>query len=137
MFDDYINTMRLVYGEEFADESLNVLYEYLELIRAYINAQLEGDTVELNRLIPLLYQNADVRATLIASVNPVWDEDDWRSRQITNLKYTIEEAVTFMAGEYAQNINIFARQLDLAESTSNLLAQGLFNYFFTQQSSEE
>ena len=133
VFDDYVNTMREIYGDEFANESQQVLYDYLDLLRAYIDAQVRGDVEELNRLVPLLYENADKRAELIASVNPIWDLEEWRNRQYTNLRYTIDEAVTFISGDYAQNISIFSRLIDLAESTSNYLAIGLFDYFFTQR----
>mgnify|MGYP000855462825 CR=1 FL=1 len=133
VFDNYVNTMREIYGDEFANESQEVLYGYLDLLRAYIDAQVRGDEEELNRLIPLLYENADRRAALIASVNPIWDEEEWRNRQNNNIRYTIEEAVSFLSEDYARNIGIYSRLIDLAESTSNYLAIGLFDHFFSQR----
>ncbi len=125
---DYTNTLRQVFGEQVAADVLRELNTYLDLLDGFITAQMANDTDEINRITRLLYQNADNRAALISSVNPFWDESEWRTRLYNNLRGTIDESTSFLTGDYARNIDIFSRLLDHAENTSNYFAQGLFSY---------
>lgn len=125
---DYTNYLGRVFGEEVAVEHLRELNRYIELIDAFITAQMDGDVEELNQITQLLYENADERAANISSVNPFWDETEWRNRLYTNTSNTIESSTSLLRGDYETNINIFSRLLDLAESTSTYFAQGLFRY---------
>lgn len=125
---DYTNTLEQVFGEEVAKKSLQALNTYLELIDAFITAQMEGNIDELNRITQLLYENANERATNISSVNPFWEETEWKNRLYNNTSYTIQAFSSLFRGDYTANISIFSRLLDLAESTSTYFAQGLFNY---------
>jgi hypothetical protein len=97
-----------------------------------ITAQLEGNTDEVNLIIQRLYQNADQRAAFLASINPYWDQNEWRRRLYNNLRSTIDESTTFLARDYARNIDIFSTLLDQAESTSGYFARGLFSYMFRE-----
>lgn len=125
---EYVNTVKKYFQDVNEEEYLGLFFTYIELIDAFITAMMENDIEALNQITMRLYQNADDRAAFVASINPFWDLEDGRDRLYTNLRSTIEEAITFLAGDYARNIDIFSRLLDQAESTSTFLAQGLFNY---------
>ena len=125
---NYTNYLKKVFGEELGAKSLQALNTYIELIDQFITAQMEGNVDELNRVTQLLYQNADERAKIISSMNPFWDETEWRNRLYTNTQNTIESSTSLLRKDYQTNINIFSRLLDLAESTSTYFAQGLFQY---------
>jgi hypothetical protein len=125
---DYTDSLEQVFGRDVADKLLGALMEYIDLLSAFITAQMNDDTAEMDRITKLLYQNADERAALISSVNPFWDYDVWKNRLQNNLRITIEESISFLTGDYARNIDIFSTLLDLAEDTSNYFATGLFNY---------
>jgi len=116
---------------------LQELNTYLELLDAFITAQMEGNIDEINRITKLLYENADKRAALISSVNPFWTVEEWRNRLYNNLRMTIDESTTFLMGDYAINIDIYSRILDLAENTSSYFAQGLFQYINNMQQKPE
>ena len=133
---DYTNYLGSVFGEEIAVEHLRELNRYIELMDAFITAQMEGNVEELNRITQLLYENADRRAANITSVNPFWEEEEWRNRLYTNLKFTIESSTSLLRGDYETNINIYSRLLDLAESTSTYFAQGLFQYLNTVEETQ-
>ena len=124
----YVDAVRKIFGENVSEDYLQLFYAYFDLLAAFITAQLEGNTEELDRITRLLYQNADDRAESIASVNPYWEAEEWRNRLYNNLRATIDESTTFLTGDYARNIDIFSRLLDQAESTSSYFAQGLFQY---------
>lgn len=124
---EYLDTLEQVFGERI-ETDLQLLTAYIDLIDALITAQSAGNTEEVDRITRLLYQNADQRAAFLASLNPYWDEDDWRRRLYNNLRSTIEESITFLTGDYARNLDIFSTLLDQAESTSGYFARGLFSY---------
>ena len=127
--EDYISSLKKIFGNKVPADYLQLFDQYIELISAFITAQLEGNTDEINRITRQLYQNADARAAAITSINPrFWKEDEWRTRLYNNLRATIDESTTLLAADYARNIDIFRTLLDQAESTSNYFAQGLFNY---------
>lgn len=130
---DYTNTLKLVFGEEVAAGLLQELNTYLDLLNDFITAQMEGNIDEIDRITQLLYENAGKRAALISSVNPFWTVEEWNNRLMNNLRMTIDESTTFLTEDYARNIDIFSRILDLAENTSNYFAQGLFQYISSQQ----
>jgi hypothetical protein len=66
-----------------------------------------------------LYQNASDRAASVSSLNPYWDQNEWRTRLYNNLRSTLEESTMFLAEDYARNMDIFSRLIDLAESSSD------------------
>ena len=134
---DYTNTIKQIFGEEVAVGLLEELNTYLDLLDAFITAQMEGNIDEINRITKLLYENADKRAALISSVNPFWTFEEWRNRLYNNLRDTLNESTTFLMGDYARNIDIYSRILDLAENTSSYFAQGLFQYISSEQQKPE
>ncbi|HWQ79849.1 MAG TPA: hypothetical protein VN381_13570 [Anaerovoracaceae bacterium] len=131
---DYVNRVAQLLGDGFREEYIQLFYNYIDLIDAFITAQLEGNIDEINQITQRLYQNADERAAFIASINPFWDEEDARTRLYNNLRATIDESTYFLRGDYAGSIDIFSRILDQAESLSNWLAQGLFSYLNFRES---
>lgn len=129
---DYTNALKQVFGEQVAEDLLQEINTYFVLLDDFITAQMDGNTDEINRITQLLYENAEKRAVLISSVNPLWNYDEWRTRLFNNTRITIDESTTFLTGDYARNIDIFNRLLDLSESTSTYFAQGIYQYLSQQ-----
>lgn len=132
---DYVRMIGTVFGEQAAQGYIDLFNTYIDLIDAYVTAQLNGNSEEVGRITRQLYQNADERAAFIASLNPFWTEEEWRSRLYNNLKATIEESSTLLSGDYARNIDIFSTLLSQAESASSYFAQGLISYINDQKNS--
>ena len=130
---EYVNTLKKYFDDIVVEDYIQLFDTYIELIDAFITANMEGDVDELNEITKKLYQNADERAAFDASINPFWDEIEGRNRLYTNLRTTIDESTTFLTGDYARNIDIFARLLDQAENASTFLGQGLSNYIISNQ----
>lgn len=131
---EYVDLLRGIFGDQISDDYLDLFNTYIDLVVAFVNAQIEGDIDELNRLTPLFYENENERAAFLAEINPFWEEEELRNRLHNLLQATIDESTTFLSGAYARNVDIFSRILDQAESMSNYLAEGLFNYInYTQQ----
>lgn len=126
---EYANNLRRFFGENPSIEQLELLInEYVELIDQFITAQIQGTTDEQNRITKLLYQNADQRAAAVSSLNPFWEESEWRNRLYKNLRSTLESSVTFLTGDYDRNLSIYSRLIDYAESASDYFAEGLLSY---------
>ncbi|HHU17227.1 MAG: hypothetical protein ACOX4V_03355 [Anaerovoracaceae bacterium] len=125
---DYINVLRRILGDQISDDYIDLFNIYIDLIVAFIDAQIEGNIEEINRLTQLFYENEQERAAFLAAINPFWEERELRNRLRNLLHATIDESTTFLSGDYARNVDIFSRILAQAESMSNYLAQGLFNY---------
>ena len=130
---DYTNELKKVYGEEFAADVLHELNTYLDLIDKLITAQMEGNIDEINRIIQLLFQNADNRAALQASVNPYLNDKEWRDRLYNNLRSVIDESTTFLSGDAVRNFDIYIRLLDQAENLGDYHAEAIFKYFTETQ----
>lgn len=130
---DYVNMLTGIFGSVAAEDYIQLFNNYIKLIDSYITAQLNGNIDEINRLTQELYKNADARAEFIASINPYWDVNQWRSRLYNNLRSTIDESSSFLSGDFARNIDIFSTLLSQAESTSDYFAQGLVNYLYVQK----
>ncbi|MBR0598194.1 hypothetical protein [Sinanaerobacter chloroacetimidivorans] len=125
---EYVNAVKQIFVDLDTEAYLKLFYTYIDLLDAFITAQIEGDIDKINQVTQCLYQNADERAAFVAALNPFWEEEEWRNRLHNNLRSTIDESTTFLMGDYSRNIDIFSRLLDQAENTSNYFAQGLFNY---------
>lgn len=131
---DYVNQLRQFFGEKVSDDYLALFNTYIDLIVAFIDAQIKGDVEEINRITQLFYENENERAAFLNAINPFWDEAETRNRLHNLLQATIDESTTFLTGNYARNVDIFSRILDQAESMSYFFAQGLFDYInYTQQ----
>jgi hypothetical protein len=130
---EFEDDLSLLFGDQVPKNYSRLYYTYLDLIGALLTAQMEGNIDEINRITRLLYQNADERAAAITALNPsFWDENEWKDRLYQNLQTTITESTTFLTGDYARNIDAFRTLLNQADSTSNYLAEGLFQYLTTE-----
>lgn len=125
---EFVDTLKLIFDDKVPIDYLQLFYRYFDLIDALISAQLENNTEKIDQITRELYQVMDQRAEYISSLNPFWDVNEWRARLYEKLQNILMESVTFLNGDYAQNIDIFSRLLDQAESTSTYFATGLFNY---------
>lgn len=131
---DFISNLKQFFGETPAVNTLQLeLNAYIGLIDSLITAQKTGNTEEVDRITRQLYQNANDLATTISSINPYWDQNEWRTILNNNIRSTLEESTMFLTENYARNLDIFSTLMSLAESSSDYFAQGLLNYMFQGQ----
>ncbi|MDD3168209.1 MAG: hypothetical protein PHC91_01940 [Eubacteriales bacterium] len=134
----YVNNLNLFFGETPGANELQLeLNAYIGLIDSLITAQKAGNTEEIDRITRLLYQNADDRAASVSSINPYWDENEWRTRLYNNLRSTLDESTMFLTGDYARNLDIFSTLMNQAESSSDYFTEGLLNYISTSATQPE
>jgi hypothetical protein len=128
--DAFVSSLQQFFGDNPVFKNYQIqLNTYIDLIDSLTTAEMKGNTDEVNRITKLLYQNMDERAASFASLNPsYWNVSDLQTRLYDNLKSTLDESTTFLAGDYARNLDIFDTILDQAESISGVISQGLINY---------
>lgn len=126
---DFGNELKNIYGEEFATDLTQKLNEYVDLVDEYTTAQMEGNNEEVNRIIPLLYQNTDARATMQA-VSTSLNEDEWKRRlRELQVQGIISQSTAILSGDISRSLDVFMALLDRAEAMSLFVAPGLFSYF--------
>jgi hypothetical protein len=135
---DYTNEIKKIYGEKFAADLLQYLNEYLDLFDNYTTAQMAGNVDEVNRIIPLLYQNAASRAALQASVNTFLSEDEWRKRLYDmQVQGMINESTAILSGDITRSLDIYIDLLTQAENIADYFERALFNYFTQTQENQQ
>ena len=132
---EFVSALRQFFGNlpvfDSYQQSLNA---YVDLLDSLTTAQMEGNTDEVNRIVQALYQDADERADAFASLNPTyWSKSELQTRLYNNIRTTIAESTSFLAGDYARNLDIYSTLLDQAESISGYIADGLIDYLNDQR----
>lgn len=129
---DHVDRLQQFFGTNLENYSQQLL-TYINLIDSLITAQIEGNVNEINLITQLLYQNADQRAASIATLNPVWNETEWRTILYNWLRYVIEQSTTYLTGDYSRNLDIFRTLLNTTESAGDYFARSIFDYLISQQ----
>jgi hypothetical protein len=132
---EFINALRKFFGDlpifESYEQALNL---YVDLIDSLTTAMMEGNTDEVNRIVQLLYRDADERAAAFASLNPTYySQSELQTRLYNNIRTTIDEASSFLTGDYSRNLDIYSTLLDQAESISGYISDGLIDYLNDQR----
>lgn len=127
---EFVNALRQFFGNLPIFESYQqALNAYVDLIDSLTTAMMEGNTDEINRIVQQLYRDADERAAAFASLNPTyWSQSELQTRLYNNIRTTIDEASSFLAGDYTRNLAIYSTLLDQAESISGYISDGLIDY---------
>ncbi|MDF2657100.1 MAG: hypothetical protein K0R19_3574 [Bacillota bacterium] len=118
----------LLFGNEIADQYVELLSEHVVLLRDYIDSIAAGDEAVANEKYAELYRNADERAAFLSSINPYWDETEWRNMLYTYLNLTFQEVRSFLTGEYRTNISIYDRLITHTENMGDYFTGGMYDY---------
>jgi hypothetical protein len=129
----FSNMLEVIFGRQIALENAGYLNLYTVIFRDIITSQLEGNAQAVQQNVNRFYQNINDNAAFLASINPYWNEAQWRDLLGTYFQYTMEEANSFASGNYKQDIETFDRITDLNNTMGDVFAQGLYDYITTGQ----
>ncbi len=129
----FSNMLQVVFGREIAGKNAEYLNAYALIFRDLITAQINGDTQAIQENINRFYQNINDNAAFLASINPYWNEQQWKDLLGTYFRYTVEEANFFAAGDYKQDIQTFDQITKLNNTMGDVFAQGLYEFITTGQ----
>lgn len=124
---EFGNVIRLIFGNQAADTVIQQLSSTVVLFRDLVEAMLAGNNELANQIVQSLYGNANERAASFASINPYWDETQWRYLITTFYNYSIQEITSILTGD-PRNVDIFDRFLLHADMMGDYFAQGVYNY---------
>jgi hypothetical protein len=130
---DYGNMLRLTFGDQVAEQYINLLVQYIALFQSLFTALKNNDVNSINNFTQQIYQNVEDRAAFLASINPFWSRSEWVSLTTAITSMHIEQARTFLTQEYEQNLAIYDRILALANIIGDYFSQGLISYFVLSQ----
>jgi hypothetical protein len=124
---DFGNIIRLIFGNQAAEVIIQQLSYNVILYRQLVEAMLTGNNESANAITQELYKNADERAKYLASINPFWDETQWRNLIYTFYNFSFQEIVSILTND-PKNVDLFDRYLQFTDTIGDYFAQGLFNY---------
>ena len=126
---EYGNILRVFLGDQATDMLINLLTQYIFILKSLFIAQANNDVNAINTLTQQAYQNVNSTATLLASVNPYWAQGEWVTLLNLFTSMQIDEATTFLTKDYTRNIDIFDSILALTNIIGDYFSEGLTNYF--------
>lgn len=124
---EFGDIMRIIFGDQAAETVIQQLSSTLVLFRDLIEAMISGDNEMANTKIQALYRNADERAAYLASLNPYWDQTQWKNLIQTFYSHSFDEIISILTGD-PKNIDVFDQLLQHSDVMGDYFSQGLFGY---------
>lgn len=125
---DFGDMLRIHFSRSISDNYSQLLNQFTIGLRELITSQIQGDFDAARQNIDRLLQNADQTAAFLASINPYFNETEWRNLLRTYLQDTIQEANLFASKDYRMDIEYFDRLTALSNTMGDTFAQGLYDY---------
>ncbi|QAT43089.1 hypothetical protein [Aminipila luticellarii] len=123
-----IHIFSTVFGEEYADEYVNLINEIVRylglLIQAQIirNANMEKESKEKLQEIP------EETGTLLARVNPYWEKEQWIELFSLYNQRIIEQSTALLNRDDKEDIYVFDRLLSLSSRIGDYYSRGILDY---------
>lgn len=126
---DFEALLKPLYGEMAASRFADLLTSHLLIAAELVKAAKAGDNSTVADAEKKWYANADEIAVFLASINPYWSEESWRTMLYEHLASTKEEAVDFLTGKYAEGITLFDQIENQALEMADMMTNGIVNQF--------
>ena len=107
--------LQIVFSRRIASQFSGLLNQYTIGIREVINAHLRGDSEAVSQAVDRLYGNVEDRVAFLSSVNPYFDEEEWRGFLTDYLRYTIEEANAIASSDFERDIELFELLTEISD----------------------
>ncbi len=130
---DYGDALKNFLDDEIVDAHVEMMQEYILLMDRLMDARLEGNIAEMNRIYQLTIDNIDERAMFLNAIFPSQSETQWRNQLIKLHTSLIEMATEFLTGDYGQSIVIFDGLIDQAEDMGSFFIEGLLIHLINNQ----
>jgi LysM repeat protein len=117
------------YGEDIAAEFAELFTEHLKIAGDLVKALKDNDNTAADAAEERWYENADLIATFLGSINPYWTSQEWQSMLYDHLAMTKDEAVSLIAGNYTDSITVFDEIEQEALEMADTMTQGIIRQF--------
>ncbi len=118
------------YGEAAGEQLTALLTDHILIAAEILQAAKNGDTVALEDASERWYANADDIAEFLNAANPKsWPLEEMRSMMREHLDLTLEEAVTYLNGDYEASIAAYDEVHLQALEMADMLSDGIIKQF--------
>jgi len=126
---DFANVLKQYYNANAVEMFKNLFSDHLIIAASLVNAAKAGDENAVNEARTKWYKNADDIAAFLSSINPNWDEKQWKAMLYDHLKDTENEAVYRLTKQYEKDIAIYDHIEDGALKMADYMAEGIIKQF--------
>lgn len=126
---DFAAVLRPLYGEQAAARFEDLFTSHLVIAAELVKAAKAGDTSAAAGAEKRWYANADEIAAFLASINPYWSEQEWKTMLYQHLALTKTEAVNMLTGKYAEGITVFDQIEKQALEMADVMTSGIIKQF--------
>ena len=126
---DFSNELKMFYGPEKAEKFRLLFEQHLLIAGDLVNAAKKGDKVTVAEKEKKWYENADEIASFLSSINPYWDEKEWKKMMYEHLKMTEDEAVNRLGGNYEMDIKLYDAIEQDALKMADYMTTGIIRQF--------
>lgn len=126
---DFEQALRPLYGDRIAAAFRELLTSHLVIAAELVKAAKAGDNRAAADAERRWYENADQIAAFLASINPCWSQEEWRTMLHRHLALTKNEAVFILTGDYAAGIATFDEIEKQALQMADVMTRGIIRQF--------
>ncbi len=126
---DFAQLLSFLYGDLIANKFNELFTNHLLIAADLVNAAKKGDEQAMNTAREKWYENAAQIAKFLSSINPHWDENQWKILLDEHLKMTENEAASYLKGEYEKSIMLYDSIENQAMEMADYMFQGIARQF--------
>lgn len=127
---DIGNAIKPFYGEEAGEQLTALLRDHILIAAEILQAAEDRNDAVLSDAIARWYANADDIAEFLNAANPKnWPLEEMRSMLRAHLDLTLEEAVTYLNGNYEASVAAYDQVHPQALEMADMLSDGIIKQF--------
>lgn len=125
---DLGNMLKIIHGREDSEKYSQLLSQFAITLRELINAQLAGNTEEVERNVNRLYQIAADRAAFIGLINPYASQVEYKGLFELYIQNVLEDANALAAGDYSKDISLQDQLTAHTDRMGDAFAEGIYGF---------
>lgn len=122
---DFYNLFEVFYGEEIAQQYLNIFSKFIIGAWQLLQAYTSGDQQAIDSCMVQWYRTADTLAAFLARNNIYWNEEQWKSLLYQYIRSYLQGIVAYLGGDYEQEIAIYDNLEDISGRMAGYMAKGI------------
>lgn len=132
MPDDFYNDLLVFYGPEIANKVSELLTNFLASSSQVVEGVKSNNQELVDKSVREWYQNADILAGFLDSINLFWDTGQWRNLLYQYIYLKTSMIMAIATRNYKLELQIYERIIDLVSIMGTYMARGLIAYQLQQ-----
>jgi hypothetical protein len=126
---DFEKALKPFYGDRIASKFRDLFRSHLVIAAELVKAAKAGNKEAAANAEKRWYANADEIAAFLASINPYWSQEDWKTMLHEHLALTKSEAVNILTGNYSEGIKLYDEIEEQALKMADVMTKGIVKQF--------